>query len=190
MSSPTSSSAAANEGVSSMSYYNDAASELGRKLNIGDRSSPTDDMRTRLQAQRESQTKASSSSRAPAKSSTSKGKGKATAPAEPTRKQPRRESTRHGRDPEPDYSDDDDDDDESDDSDEGSGQAPPQTPRISEQEVRRLTVFAVMSVFEPNRGSPDPKLHLSPYEFTRVDGQSRLNEARCVKQCVPLQVAD
>ncbi|KAK4499847.1 hypothetical protein PRZ48_008033 [Zasmidium cellare] len=163
-----------------MSYYNDAASELGRKLTLGDRGSPTDDMRTRSQAKRESQSKGKSSSSRAHASSSSKGAGKGKAPAEPTRRQPRRESTRRARDASPDDSDDDDEDDSEDEDSDDNDPPPPQTPAMSQQEGRRLVVLAIMSAFEPNRGSPDPSVHLSPWEFSRVGASTRVNELRYV----------
>ncbi|KAF2168840.1 hypothetical protein M409DRAFT_20855 [Zasmidium cellare ATCC 36951] len=186
MSSSSRPSSAANppsgEGVS-MSYYNDAASELGRKLTLGDRGTPSDDMKTRSQAKKESQSKgkSSSSSRAHASSSSkSAGKGKAKAPAEPTRRQPRRDSTRRARDPSPDDDDDDDEEDENDDeSDDGNdpppSPPPPQTPSMSVQERNRRVVFAILSVNDPNRGSLDPSLHLSPWEFIDANTETQLN---------------
>lgn len=168
-----------------MSRYSDAASELGRKLNLG-ASSPTDDMRTRLQAQRESQQQASSSSRGLGRGSSSKGKGKAKATAEPTRRQPRRESARRPRDPAPneDDEDDDDDDDESDDSDDdddGGGDPPPQTPQVPPQEHKRRLVMAIMSAFEPSWAAPDMSQHVTPIEFIEGTGPARMAESRSVK---------
>lgn len=166
-----------------MSYYNDAASELGRKLTLGD----ADDMRTRSQSKRESQSKGkATTTRAPAQaSSSSKATGKGKAP-EPTRRQPRRESSRRTRDQSPDDSDgsEDEDDDEDDDDDDDGDPNPPQTPRISRDQYRRRIYLAIMSAFEPNMGSMDPASHLSPSEFIKAaDGErTRMNELRCVNQ--------